>query len=209
MYNAGQSVVCTPKVLDRLSGRLDRNIRIVKVFLFIWLNVGMCDFALAIPRKPVIVKELQGVVKAAVWRSGFKYTRLDLDEMHSISRTTEEEVVVEAHWIVILADVKGIDADTVQAFSAYFLMNEPWDSIYLYKEDDDGHLLLWIPGAKDMKLKTGDRVVLSEAMLMQWDDAASCEYRTIAVDDGNRRKIHEFPKLKDTKKTPALKRKKN
>ena len=147
------------------------------------------------------------MVEAAVWRSGFKYTRVDLDELHSVSRTTEQEIVVEAHWIVILSDVNGIDAETVQAFSAYFLRNEPWDSIYDYKEPKDGRLLLWILGGKDMKLKRGDRIAFSEAVLGYWEDGAHIGYKTTSVEDGNKKTTHKFPKPKDSKKPPTIKKK--
>ncbi len=181
---------------------------IMRVLLLIWGNLNMTDCAFAIPHEPTVVKELHGVIEAAVWRSGFKFTRVDLDELHSVSRRTEKEIVVEPHWIVILSDVKGIDAEAVQAFSALILRNEPWDSVYDYKKTKDGRLLFWIPGTKDMKLKHGDRIVLSEAVLDYWDEGAAIEYKMISVDDGNTKAVHKFPKLKDTKSPPAIKRKK-
>ena len=103
-----------------------------------------CVFA-TLPAIPIIAKELGGTIEAAVWRSGFKFTRVDLDELHSIMRTTEEEIIVEEHWIVVLSDIKGVDAKDIQYMSALYLRNQPWDMIYQDYNVRDGRLLLWGP----------------------------------------------------------------
>lgn len=200
-------VPCTSKAPARLNGGFTKNSKFIRLILLIVTSLAMHDGAFAIPHEPTVVKELEGVVEEAVWRSGFKFMRVDLDKMHSMFRMTEREVVVEPHWIVILSDIHGIDAETVQAFSAYFLRNEPWDNIYDYKKPKDGRLLLWIPGGKDIKLKRGDRVKLSEAGLDYWEEGADISYKTILVEDGDKKTIHKFPKPKDSKKPPTIKKK--
>lgn len=202
-----KSIPRTYKAAIRLYDGFAKRGRIVNVFIFIWINLAMYDCAIAIPREPTIVKELRGVVVAAVWRSGFKFTRVDLDELRSISRATERKISVEPHWIVILSDIHGIDARTIQEFSAYFRLNEPWDNIYDYKQPKDGRLLLWIPGGKDMKLTNGDRIELSAVTFGGWQEGADMVYKTISVEDGNMKTIHKFPKPKASKKPPAKKRK--
>lgn len=180
----------------------------MKAILFIWMNLAMCNCVFATPPPiPIIAKELEGVVEAAVWRSGFKFTRVDLDELHSIMRTTEEKIVVEDHWIVVLSGIKGVDAKDIQDMSSYFLRNQPWDTIYQDYNIKDGRLLLWIPAGKDIRLKEGNRIALIEFSFVGWEGGGDIAYKSISVDDGKNKAIHKFQPPKNSKKPPTKKRK--
>lgn len=144
------------------------------------------------PLAPLAIKELSGLVEAAVWRSGFKFTRVDLDNGNGVSMAHQGKFAIEDHWIIVLSEIKGINQDTIKELGAYFIRNEPKDNIFLDHPDKAGQVLIWIPGGKNLMLKRGKQLTLKDASFQGHDDGAEINFKSISIYDDKSKSVHEY-----------------
>jgi len=147
------------------------------------------------------IPELSGVVKSVSWRSGFTFTRIDF-EREGKSRKTSYNL--KEHWVVVLSEVKGIDAEAAKYIGWAFSNSEPKDAVCATYEGKANEVLVWIPGGDDLGIKPGCSVTMKNVRFQADEYGASLIYGAIAIDPNSEgAPAQQHPKGKDESRSGA------
>lgn len=141
--------------------------------------IGLLD-AHAIPGEKISIDKLSGVVETGAWRDDFTLNRMELR-----SRTDSGHVgtyTIKKHWVLILRDVEGAPFEIINEMSLVFLRSEPADSIYFQYKKDTGRMLIWLTGDKELGIKIGSKVTISNVQFHSDEWGGGFSYDSLKVE---------------------------